>query len=953
MKTNSIVLSIIITIAILLLGCKAKKVIQTDRTETVTATDSLTENQFLPLDKSIRKGVLENGMTYYLHRTDVTKDVASYYIIQNVGSILENDDQQGLAHFLEHMAFNGTESFPGKGVLNKLQENGLIFGRDINAYTSFDETVYYLSKVPTTTEMTETGLQILHDWSNYLLLTDEEIDAERGVIKEEWRTRQNGKRRIRQATMDTEYNNSKYAVRSPIGLMDIVDNFEYTALRDFYHDWYRTDLQAIAVIGDINVDEMEAEIKKKFASIPAVENPPKRFEVEIKDNPELAFDIGMDKEVATSALTFSIRYRKPTDKNTLGYLKKVLYNSIIINLLNARFEEIGQQADAPFIYTQTAYRGMARLYDAFKMYLGPKPNMQEETFRVAMNELNRAVKFGFTKSEINRMLIQFESDYENQIAKLADRSHRQIMRGVQANYLDSEAIVDMKGEFELAKSIFENLTQQDLLQQLNTLYTQENRTLIVVGVDGNKNLNKETAAQIIYDAENNTDLKRYEEEEAMQDLMTGVDLVPGKISSETQNKALGFTTFILSNGVEVHYKFVDKDKNKVTLEAISDGGNSLLETDELPSAEFIRFTAQMSGLGEFSATDLDKVLTGKQVSASFNIGETREAIYGSSSTKDVETMLQLINLHFSKPRLNENGYALMQQNLDNYLIRKSQDLNAKMQDSITTIIYGKNHPVKRLIDAAYLADVSLDKMQRIYSKRFANAADFKFFIIGDVEAENLKPLLEKYIASLPADETKENWKDNSVSWRQENIKKNVFIPMEDAKGAVNITLKKEMPYSLKDDILMKALGSILNLRYTETLREDEGGTYGARTRAYLTKEPKGVAYILVSFDSNPALTDKLVAIVYREMDKIKNGEIKEQDIEKTVTSMLKGRKDSKNNNGYDLAVMQNFILEGYNMESPENFEDIVNSINQESIQDIAKRVLIDYQSSEIVFKPKQ
>lgn len=957
MKKNASLLAI--AIATIFSGCKATNVDQADKskittvTTAVETTNSLNENQLVPLDKSIRKGVLENGMTYYLHSTDVTKDVASYYIIQNVGSILENDDQQGLAHFLEHMAFNGTESFPGKDMLNNLEENGLIFGRDINAYTSFDETVYNVNKIPTTPEMIETGLQILRDWSNYLLLTDEEIDAERGVIKEEWRTRQNGRMRILKETIDTQFGNSKYAERLPIGLMNIVENFEYKALRDFYHDWYRTDLQAIAIVGDIDVDAMEVKIKEKFSSIPVVENPPKRFEVVIDDNAELAFDIAMDKEVSTSALVLSIRQDKPNDKNTVTNLKRNLYNGIISSILNTRFSELAQKPDATFLYIQARHGGMARLHDAFNMYIGPKPNLQEEAFTVAINELNRAVKFGFTQSEINRVLTQMKSDYENQIERLGDRPHGQIIQAIQTNYLENEAIVDLKGEYELAKSIFENLTQEALLKQLTSLYTKENRTFTVTGVEGNKNLNKEKTTQIINTAENNADLKPYEEEEELQSLMTGVNLVPGKISSETKNEALGFTTFTLSNSIDVHYKYVDKNKNEVSLEAISDGGKSLLENDELPSSELIGFTAQMSGLGEFSATDLQKVLTGKQASVAFNIDEITESVSGSSSTKDVETMLQMANLRFNKPRLDENGYALMIQNLDNYLIRKSQDLGAKMQDSITTTVYGKNHPVKRLFDKDYVADMSLDKMKEIYSKRFANPDDFKFFIVGDVQVEELKPLLKKYIASLPTTNTKENWKDNTVSWTQKNIDKDILMTMEDPKGTVNITIKKEMPYSLKDGMLLKALGSILDLRYTATLREEEGGTYGASASAYLKKKPKGVGYISVNFDSNPALTDKLVTIVYREMEKIKNGEIEPQDLDKTVTSMLKARKDSKNKNSYDLDVMKNFILEGYNMESPENFENIVNSINKESIQDIAKRILTDNQSYEIVFKPKQ
>ena len=916
-----------------------------------TNAQSLDLSQPLPLDTSIKKGVLPNGITYYLHSTDVTKDVASYYIIQNVGSILENDNQQGLAHFLEHMAFNGTETFPGKSFLNKVQEHGLIFGKGINAYTSFDETVYNIDNLPTTPELTEAGLQILHDWSNYLLLTDEEIDAERGVIKEEWRTRQSGRMRVFKQTIGTMFGNSKYQYRMPIGLMSIVENFEYKALRDFYHDWYRTDLQAIAIVGDFDVSEMEAKIKKKFSSIPAVKTPPKRFNVKIEDNKELEFAIGMDKEVSTASIAFNIRHNKSLEDKTVADLKDDLLNSMITSILNNRFREMAQQNEAPFIGVNANYSSLTRLHNNFSLQITPKPNMQQKAFKLAMNELNRAVKFGFTKSEINIAKADFSGYYENQIAKLDDRSSGQIIQAVKTNYLENAHLTDIVKEYELVKILFNELTQADLLKRIQTIYTQKNRNVIITGVEGNENLTKAQVKELITASENDASLQAYEEGEEVQSLMTGVELIPGKIVSENKNDALGFTTYTLSNGIEVHYKFVDKNKNVVTLEAISDGGESLLNTEDLPSAQMINNVAQMSGLGVFSATDLPKVLAGKTASTSFYIDNIKESVSGSSSTKDIETMIQMVNLRFTKPRFDETGYNFLMQNIDNYLIRKSQDLSSKMQDSITTTLYGYNHPVKRIFNKDFVADISLDKVKAIYNDRFSNPADFKFFIVGDVTQENLKPLLEKYIASLPTSKVKENWKDNSAEWSLKNTDKDVFIPMEDEKGSVNIAIKKEMPFNLKNQFLLDVLGNILQLRYTESLREQEGGTYGASVNGKLFKEPKSYAYISVKFDCNPDLVEKLITLVYKELEAIKNGTIRQEDLDKTLTNFLKERKDSKNFNNYDLTAMKNYVLEGYNMELSENFEAKVNSITKKDIQGITNRILTDYKSYEIIFKP--
>ncbi|MEP1490367.1 MAG: insulinase family protein [Algibacter sp.] len=910
-------------------------------------------NDLLPTDQSIKKGVLPNGMTYYLHSTDVTKDVASYYIIQNVGSVLEEDNQQGLAHFLEHMAFNGTENFKGKGILDTLEKEGIVFGKDINAYTSFDETVYNINNVPTTPTLTNTGLQILHDWSNYLLLTEEEIDAERGVIKEEWRTRQNGGMRILQKTIGTMFGNSIYSKRLPIGLMDIVQNFKYKALRDFYHNWYRTDLQAIAIVGDFDINEMETKIKAKFSAIPAVKNGPERLQIKIADNDELDYAIAMDEEVSTASIQFGIRHDNSLDNETVADLKENLLNRIISSILRERFSNISLKPEAPFLSIRAGYSGFTRLHNAFNVNVNPKEGMQQEAFKLAITEINRAVKFGFTKAEINRVIVKSNSNYENQIARLEDRGHKQIVNIMQSNYLKNSNMTDLAKEYEIAKPLFKTITQEDVLKQMQKLYAKKNRSAIVTGVKGKNNLTKNQITQILSEVENSTDLKPYEEEDALASLMNGVNLTTGKIINKETNSELGFTTYTLSNTVKVHYQFVNKDKNKVSLSAHSDGGTSLLSIEDLPSANILSNVVKMSGLGDFSATELPKVLAGKQASANFRISGLSESIFGGSVTKDVETMLQLANLRFTKPRFDESAYNVFQQNVDNYLIRKSQDLRSKMGDSLTVALYGKNHPKKRIFSKAYAEEFSFDKIKSIYESRFANVGDFQFFISGDVTAENLEPLLEKYIASIPATTEKENWKDNSVNWINDNTDRDVFLPMKDAKTTVRIAIKNDMPYSLKNSYLMSTLGKILTLRYTESLREEEGGTYGASSSGSLSKKPVHRAYLSVNFDCNPELAEKLISIVYKEIELIKNGTIQQNDLDKVLTNFLKEREESKSSNNYEMAAMRTLILDDYNRTAPENFDDIINSITAKDIQDIATQLLNNHKSYEVVFKPEK
>ena len=504
---------------------------------------NLNLNDPLPIDQSIKKGVLPNGMTYYIHNTDVTKDVASYYIIQNVGSVLENDEQQGLAHFLEHMAFNGTENFAGKGILNTLQKHGLVFGRDINAYTSFDETVYNINNIPTTPELIDTGLLILHDWSNYLLLTEEEIDAERGVIKEEWRTRQNGGMRILQKSLPTMFNNTIYAKRLPIGLMDIVDNFEYKALRDFYHDWYRTDLQAIAIVGDIDVDAMEQKIKKLFSKIPKVDRVKERFTVNIPDNDAMLYTIAMDEEVTTSQIGFGIRHPKSLTDETVADLKQSLLNNLVTSMLYARISEITQKPDAPFLAMQVDYSSHSRSTNAFNVRVYPKPNEQHKAFKAALEEVNRAVKFGFTTEEINRAMLQFKNYYKTQISKKDDKSHQAIVSTIQQNYLENAAMTDITKNYELIETIFNALNSKEIHNRLKELYTAKNRFLTVTGVKGNNNLTKENALQIIKTVENDDTLIPYSDGFAGKTLISNLKIKEGKITKESSNEVFRFNYF--------------------------------------------------------------------------------------------------------------------------------------------------------------------------------------------------------------------------------------------------------------------------------------------------------------------------------------------------------------------------------------------------------------------------
>ncbi|QVY65014.1 pitrilysin family protein [Polaribacter sp. Q13] len=908
-------------------------------------------NTPLPVDASIRKGVLPNGLTYYIKSTDVVKDAASYYIIQNVGSVLENDDQQGLAHFLEHMAFNGTANFEEKQMLETFQKEGLLFGRDINAYTSFDETVYNIDNVPTKPELIDKGLLVLNDWCNYLLLTDKEIDAERGVIKEEWRSRQNGQMRLFQTSLPISFNHSKYSERMPIGLMSIVENFKYKALRDFYHDWYRTDLQAIAIVGDINADEIEAKIKKLFSKIPAVKNARERFIVEIPENEQLLYSLGLDKEISTPSIDFGIRHKKSLKNQTVNDLKASLLEAMATTMVSARINEKKQNPEAPFLGASLGYGSMSRANNGLSLRISPKPEMQQQAFAAVLTEVVRAVKFGYTDSEIERTIKQFSNYYETQIAKKDDVPHGSIINSIKENYLNNVNILDIEKEYSIVKQIFATLTPDEVHNTIKRLYSKNNRYINVTGVKGQNNLTEAQVKQIITGVENNPNIIAYSEAFSGKTLISGIEIKEGKILKTENNKVLGATTYTLSNGVKVHYKFVDKQKNTVSLSAVSYGGKSLLKVKDLPSADLMGNLLQMSGLGDYSATDLPKVLAGKTASASPSLSETSESITGNSSTKDVETMLQLTYLYFENPRFDEQAYKVLQGGISNYLVRRSKDIGEQMKDGITTTLYGEDHPIKRVFNKEFADDASFEQMKAVYLDRFDNPADFDFYIVGDVKAEQLEPLLAKYVASLPTDESRESFKDNNVKWKSDKVDEDVFLAMEDPKTSVNISFKVSNDYTVKNNFIAKALGDIMQLRLTETLREEEGGVYSPRASAFLNKVPKSLSYLSIRFDCNPDLAEKLIGIVHNELTKLAKGDIREEDLQKTLSNYKKVREQSKNNNSYDMALLKTFYRDGYNMDNPKNFEKVINNISKKDIQALAKKLQKKGQSYEIVFKP--
>lgn len=909
----------------------------------------------LPLDPNVRTGKLANGITYYIRHNAEPKDRASFYIIQNVGALLENDDQNGLAHFLEHMAFNGTKHFPGrKGIVNMLEKHGVEFGRNINAYTSQNETVYNLSDVPTTNEsLMDTCLLVLHDWSHYLNLDNAEIDTERPVISEEWRTRRNAQFRIQSQTMPVLFKDSKYAVRDVIGDLDIIKNFKYQTVKDFYHDWYRTDLQAIAVVGDFDADKMEQKVKELFSKIPAIENPQPRPFFEIPEHDEIYYVLATDKEAQRSSVSINtiLPGTKAEDKNH-GYIKDQIINSFYNTMIGARIGELMQKGNPPFINGGVGFGGFARGYDSYGISTTAKPNEEALALEAILIENERVKRFGFSDSELERvktnMLVGLESAYKER-DKTPNESYVSEIKNL---FLEQEPMVDMEYYYNFTKSIIPTITVEEVSAKAKEGNITENRIIIISGPsEDTKHLTKEEVLAIIDKVEKSTDIQPYEDEVQTASLISE-DLKGSGIVATKKLPQFEAEEWTLANGAKVVFRKADYEKDDVTLASYSKGGTSLYDIDMLPSADNASAFIGAYGLGDFDAIALRKLLTGKQASCGVSIKGMSESVSGSSTPQDLETMLQLLYLRFEKPRFDKEAHeAVMSRNRAS-IVNMEKNPQKIMQDSISLIMSNYN-PRTLLFNEKYLDDISIEKIEQVYRDRIKDASDFTFFIVGNTEAETVKPLVEKYIGSLSSTNRKENWKDNNVRGPKGKTVKEIELQLETPKSTVITSFSKDMKYSVHNNICNNILKGILDLRYTENIREKEGGTYGVSVQSGSVREPYQNYSMSMSFDCDPEKANHLKSLIYAETEKLIKEGPTAAELDKVTKSILKNNEQSKQHNSYWLNVIYSYYLTGINSADPKNSEEILEKMTPKDIQKFAKSLFTGADVVDIIFKPKQ
>ena len=704
----------------------------------------------IPVDKNVRIGKLDNGLTYYIRKNNLPANRADFYIAQKVGSIQEEANQRGLAHFLEHMCFNGTTHFPGDALKQYLERIGVKFGENLNAYTSIDETVYNISNVPVTTPgAIDSCLLILHDWSNDLTLDPKEIDKERGVINEEWRTRMSAIQRFQEKMLPIMFEGTKYAHCFPIGTMDVVMNFKPQTLRDYYEKWYRPDLQGIVVVGDVDVDAIEAQIKKIFSDIPAQPNGAKREYYPVNDNKDPIVIVYQDKEQPNiQAIIFNKHEAIPDDqKGNMGYLIQNYAANLITNMLNARLNELAQTANPPYIYAG-AYDAnffVAKTKGAFTGVVVCKEDAIENGIETLLRETERARQFGFTETEYNRARAEYLRHLESAYNERDKRKNEEYVNEYVRHFLDNEPIPGIENEYTIINQIAPAIPVTALNQMMQELVTDSNQVVAILGPqkEGLKMPSENAIKQILKDIKAEK-LTAYVDKVSDEPLMKAAPK-GGKIVSETTDDAFGTTMMTLSNGVKVIIKKTDFKADEIRMKGVSLGGSSLFPDSEIININGLDAVG-VGGLGNFSAVDLEKVLAGKKASVSYGIGDKTEAVNGSCSPKDFETMMQLTYLTFTAPRRDNDAFASYKNRNKAALQNMEMNPQVAFSDSVQAGIYMK-HPRKVRIKADMIDKMDYDKILSMYNDRFKDASDFTFIFVGNADVEQMKPLIEEYLAA--------------------------------------------------------------------------------------------------------------------------------------------------------------------------------------------------------------
>jgi len=880
------------------------------------------------------QGVLNNGLQYYIMHNEEPKDRVSFYFAQNVGSVLENDDQQGLAHFLEHMAFNGTQNFKDKGMLEYLEQNGIKFGSEINAFTSFDETVYNINKVPVTNKkLLDSVLLVLHDWSGYLSLTDAEIDKERGVVNEEWRARNTaGFRANSKVWLSGLLLDSKYGERMPIGKMDIVNNFEYDALRDYYAQWYRPDQQAVIIVGDIDPEEMEEKVKTIFGEIPLKKELPERPVFDVPINKELIYISSQDEELGEPSLQFMVK-TKTKDITTTQKLRTNILNGFLGYVFNNRMSDLTRKENSPALGVSFGVQKFVRPLQVASLSIQPKKDSVLTALEYGLVQFKRFVQHGATPGEIQRAQAAYITSFENAKKNIAKRSNDSYAQEIYSAFFEKEAVTDYEWGLDFKRDFVETIDNQMLLDQLNDYQTPEGK---VVGITGSNKYDYPTKGEIeeVIKKVASQRIKAFEEE-AMNKKLINDELLGGTVESKNKLDQIEARKYVLSNGLTLVTYPTTFDKEKIYMQAFSKGGSSLLEVEYLPDAMMATQVVSQSGLGDLDKIELRKFLAGKQTSLSVSIGDSGEFLGGSSSLDDLEILFQQIFMQFTAPRFDEDAFRIIKESMEKGLVSRQNNVQSAFQDSLNLANSGHSKRTV-LFDQEFIDGLNLEDIKGVYKGRISNASDFTFIFVGDFNEESLLEIAQKYLGSIPGNGTKESTVDHKMRPKKGKTLVHLTREMQTPQSTIQIYMNGDMTYSRKNSLMVYMIAQLLNKKYMDHIREEEGGSYGVNVGSSLQKTPNQEFNLVVRFNCNPDKAEKLLDIVYSDLYALPE-EIDSDDFQEVKNNMIKSVRENQEDNSYWLKS----ISKSLQNEDPITTEaSFIKNLEQISIQDIKDMALL-------------
>jgi zinc protease len=890
----------------------------------------------LPADPNVTVGKLPNGLTYYIRVNKKPEARAELRLAVNAGSVLEDEKQLGLAHFAEHMAFNGTKNFEKQALINYIESVGMRFGADLNAYTSFDETVYMLTVPTDTGKALETGLQILEDWAHNVTFDPAEIEKERGVVIEEWRLGQGAEERMRDKYFPVLFRNSQYAVRLPIGTRQNLETFKPADLVRFYRDFYRPDLMAVIAVGDFDKDRVEQLIRSHFGSIPAPSRATPRTLYPVPDHDSTLVTVATDKEATIT--TVSVYYKLPLEEgNTVADYRAMMVERLFTSMLNARLRELTQQADPPFLGASSAQGQLIRTKEAFFLSAATRDDGLLSGLEALLTEAERVRRHGFTETEVERARQNTLRYMEAAHAEREKTESGQYADEYVSAFLEDEPSPGIEHELALTRQLVPTITAQEVNALVQKWMTDRNR-VIVVEAPEKEDVKLPSTAQIteVFSSVRRKDVAAYSDDVAAAALLPALP-APGRVVSERKIDAVGVTEWRLANGARVLLKPTDFQADEIVMRAYSEGGASLVSDRDFLSASFATTLASQSGFGAFSSTQLTKALAGKVARVAPFIAEREEGLTGSASPRDLETMLQLTYLMMTDARRDSAAYASLQTRFAAVLENQSRDPESAFRDTLQVTL-AQHHFRARPITAPMLKEIDMERSLAIYQERFANAGDFTFVFVGNFAPDSIQPLIERYIGALPGRNAPEKARDDGIRPPTGVIEKTVRRGVE-PKSSTEIVFSGPFEYTLPNRLGLSLMSEVLDLRLRDVLREDLGGTYGVSIGASSSREPTPQYSVSISFGADPQRLEALTKTVFEQIEKFKREGPTADELAKVKETQRREWETNLKRNGYWAGQISARDRTGEPLADILTFPDRLNTATPILLQSAAQRYL--------------